>query len=233
MNLYYASLKLILKIYQTLLPQNCRVFGADRIPPGAKVIVANHPNSTDTFHLAFVVQEQIHTLIKGDFFSTPVLGWLLLKSGQIPVYTQKKQAALLKACEYLANGEVIVIYPEAQMNPENKRLKGKAGAIRMSLISGAPVVPLGIYVPENCTRTLTVRQNERLRQGRWQTCGHCYLYFGEPWLPSDECHGDSDDALVYTLTDQLMGKIYELSRHAYQEWLVESSSTNRYRILQI
>ena len=219
MNLCYISLKLLLKTYQTLFPQDCRIFNPDHVPPGAKIIAANHPNVTDTFHLAMVTKDQLHTLVMGDLFSVPLLGWLLEASGQIPVYPGQKGATLQKACEILETGGTVLIYPEAQLNPENRLLKGKAGAVRMSLISGAPIIPLGIYVPPSCTRTVRTHTIRRLRQGRWQTTGLCILYFGEPWLPSEEVHEAFDDALTYALTDQLMGKISNLSQKAFQAWL--------------
>jgi hypothetical protein len=147
MNFCYASLKLLLKTYKVLFPQDCRIFGADRIPKGAKIIAANHPNVTDTFHLAWVIKDQLHTLIMGDLFS----------------------------------------------------------------------------VPPSCTRTLRAQSNGRPRQGRWQTAGLCTLYFGDPWLPSNEIQGAIDDSLIYALTDQLMGKIYALSQKAFQVWLQDRS----------
>ena len=171
MNHSYTSLKMLVKTYQTLLPQDCRIFNADSIPPGAKIIAANHPNVTDTFHLALAVKDELHTLIMGDVFSIPILGWLLAESGQIPVYAGQRGAALKKACEILAAGGSVLIYPEAQLNPEHRRMKGKSGAVRMSLISGVPIVPLGIYVPPTCTRAIRALYIGSPCQGRWQTTG--------------------------------------------------------------
>ena len=150
-----------------------------------------------------------------------MLGWLLVESGQIPVYAGQKGVALQKSCEILTAGGTVLIYPEAQLNPEHKRIKGKSGAVRMSLISGAPIVPLGIYVPPACTRELRAQSIGRPRQGRWQTTGLCTLYFGKPWLPSEEIRGAYDADHVHALTDQLMDKIYDLSQKAHQEWLRE------------
>lgn len=219
MNLCYASLKLLLKTYRIILPQDCRIINADRIPPGAKIIAANHPNVTDTFHLALEIKEPLHTLIMGDLFSIPVFGWMLAASGQIPVYGNDKKIALQKACELLGTGSTVLIYPEARLNPGNQYLKGKAGAVRMSLTSGAPLIPLGIYVPDSCTRALRLQAGGRIRQGCWQTKGSCYLYFGDPWFPSYEIHASMDNTSIYTLTDQLMGQIYALSQKAFQAWL--------------
>jgi hypothetical protein len=93
-------------------------------------------------------------------------------------------------------------------------MKGRSGAVRMSLASGAPIIPLGIYVPDDNTRTVRVNDHGRIRQARWQIKGRCYLCFGDPWQPSEEIQGDVDLDLIHTLTDQLMGKIYDASRLA-------------------
>ena len=222
LNLSYASLVLIAKTYTTLLPQNCRVFGANHLPSGAKIIAANHPNFTDTFHLSLVIKDHLHILIRGAIFNTPVFGQLLTRSGQIPVYPGQKEASLQKGCEYLAKGETVLIYPEAQWNPENKRLNGRSGAVRMSLASGAPIIPLGIYVPDDDTRTLRVNDHGRARQARWQISGRCYLCFGDPWLPSEEADGEVDLHLIHKLTDRLMEKIYDQSRLAFHQCWLES-----------
>ena len=221
MNNSYKSLKMLVKTYQSLFPQNCRIFNTDSIPPKTKIIAANHPNVTDTFHVALAVRDELHTLIMGDVFSIPVLGWLLAESGQIPVYMGQKEVALQKSCEILAAGGTVLIYPEAQLNPAHRRMKGKSGAVRMSLISRAPIVPLGIYVAPACTRAIRTKTIGRPRQGRWQTTGLCTLYFGKPWLPSDEIRGAYDANQNRALTNQLMDKIYISSQKAHQEWLRE------------
>ena len=217
MNLSYAIIMLMGKMFQTLLPQDCKVVGADHLPRGAKIIAANHPNCTDTFFLPWVIKDQLHTLIQGSLFHKPVFGRLLTGSGQIPVYPGQGRAALQKACEYLASGETVLIYPEAKWNPENKRLKGTSGTVRMSLATGAPIIPLGIYVPDDFTRWVRVNDHEKVRQARWQIKGRCYLCFGESWLPSAETQGDAELGLIRTLTEQLMDKIYDQTQLAIQE----------------
>jgi 1-acyl-sn-glycerol-3-phosphate acyltransferase len=222
MNLSYAGLMLIGKAYQTLLRQDCKVFGADHLPQGAKIVAANHPNCTDTFFLPWVIKDQLHTLVQGSLFDKPVFGRLLTGSGQIPVYPGQGQAALQKACECLTNRQTVLIYPEAQWNAENKRLQGRSGAVRMSLASGAPIIPLGIHVADDNTRWLRVNDHGRIREARWQIKGRCYLCFGDPWLPSAEVHGDVDSSLIHALTDQLMHKIQDQTRRAILESRLET-----------
>lgn len=225
MNFSYASLMLIAKTYTTLLPQNCRVFGANHLPLGAKIIAANHPNCTDAFHIPLVIEGRLHILIQGALFDTPLIGGLLRKGEQIPVYPDQKEAALHKAGEYLAKGETILIYPEGQWNPDNKCLKGRTGAVRLALLSGAPIIPLGIFVPDDYTQTLRMNDHGRTRKARWQIKGYCYLNFGKPWLPSEVTQGEVDQDLIHSLTARLMKKIYDQTRLAILESRRESLFT--------
>lgn len=208
MDAYYESIKLLLRAYQVLLPQECRVFEAEQLPSGAKIIAANHPNLTDTYYLPFLIKEPVHVLIAGALFDLPVIGWLVGGSGQIPVYAGRKEEAMQMACEYLRRGETVVVYPEAQWNTGNKPMKGKSGAVRMSLASAAPIIPLGIYVSECNTKTVRVSLLGQLHQARWQTGGRCYLELGSAWLPGDEIRADGSKPSVHELTAVLMEKIY-------------------------
>lgn len=222
MNLSYTSLMLLAKAYQTLLPQDCEVLGADHLPRGAKIIAANHPNCTDTMFLAWAIKDPLHALAQAALFHKPVFGRLLTRSGQIPVYPEQGAAALQKACEYLANGQTVLIYPEAQWNPDNKRLQGRTGTVRMSLATGAPIIPLGIHVADENTRWVRVNDHGKIRQARWHIKGRCYLCFGEPWLPSVEVQDDADPGLIRALTDHLMDRIFDQTQLAILQSRLET-----------
>jgi hypothetical protein len=60
------------------------------------------------------------------------------------------------------------------------------GAVQMSLISGAPIIPVGIYVPEHFLHTRIVQYDGRVEKRRYQFGGHCYIQIGEPWYPARE-----------------------------------------------
>ncbi len=147
MDTYYSTAKLILRIYQGMLSQHSHVSGELPRCPGAKIIAANHPNVTDGFFLPFILQEKLHFFIQGDIFSIPFIGWLLARCEQIPVWPARKKAALEQACELLAGGKTVVIFPEGKLNPDNQPLKAGTGAVRLSLMTGAAIIPVGFYVP--------------------------------------------------------------------------------------
>src|SRR5512139_3993666 len=102
---FYSSLtKMCLWIYQTATLQRRCVSGRGRIPSGAKIIAANHPNASDAYHFPFVLEDKFYALIAGASFSQPVIGWLMIRCGQIPVHKDQKLKALHQACELLIQG---------------------------------------------------------------------------------------------------------------------------------
>lgn len=211
MDFYYDTAKWIIRIYQRLLSLEFRVSGEVPVLQGARIIAANHPNASDSLFLPFIFKEKLHFIIQGDLFSIPFIGWLLTRCGQIPVWPERKYAAVEHATELLKSGGTVVIFPEGKLNPEHQPLAPGNGAVRLSLLTGAPIIPVCFYVPTQYLRNIVRQKKGRFRQGRWQTGGQCYIHIGCPWLPGEESGGTADQASITQLTDQLMRKIEALT----------------------
>jgi len=227
MELYYNLAKLILRIYQGILLQDCQVSGELPLGPGPKIIAPNHPNATDGFFLPFILHEKLYFIIQGDMFWIPFFGWLLARSGQIPVWPDQKKAALDQASDLLANGKTVVIFPEGQLNPNRKPVKPGTGAVRLSLMTGAAIIPVGFYVPAQHLYNLTVRKNGELGHSLWQTGGRCYIQIGSPWLPGLQGCKEADKTAVRELTDRLMERIDALADQAALECIQEMKLMNK------
>lgn len=159
-------IKLYTNGYLRLFSLKHNVSGAYPLPKGPKIIAANHPNATDSFHLVPVLEETPRFLMRSTLFSKPIIGWLLNQARQIEVANQGKKP-YEKARDLLQRGQTIVIYPEGRLNPGYEKLKAKSGAVRISLASGVPIIPLGIFVrPENL-QNLRSFLNGRFSQGCW------------------------------------------------------------------
>ena len=130
-----------LRIYQAVTLQGRCVNGRHRLPLGAKIIAANHPNTSDAYHFPFILEGKFYALIAGTSFSQPVIGWLMTRCGQIPVYKDQRLKALDQACALLRQGQTVLVFPEGRLNPELQLLSGGSGTVRMSLLSGVPIVP--------------------------------------------------------------------------------------------
>jgi len=192
---------------------HCNISGARYLPPGPKILAINHPNITDGFFIPLVFPERFFTLMQGNIFDIPVIGWLLSKSDQIAVILGKKLEAFRKACEVLRQGHAVMIFPEGRLNPEQISVKAGSGAVCLSLKTGAPVVPVGIYVADQDTLNIEYWENNMKHCGRCQIHGCCYIRVGQPWYPARET-GELNGRRAERLTEMLMEKIYSLSSQA-------------------
>jgi len=124
--------------------------GRKNIPKRDGVIIAaNHLSWSDPLAIAHFVYKSGRYpvyLAKDALFGIKVLGPVLRKLGQIPVYRDRADAGLaLRAAEAgLRAGECLMFYPEATVtrDPELWPMTGKTGAARLALTTGAPVIPI-------------------------------------------------------------------------------------------
>ena len=125
------------------------------MPKGGYILVGNHVSYLDPFAFAYSVYIHMkrvpHYLAKESIFRIPVVGKILPKVGQIPVYRGGKsnEEPLRVAKEYLAAGQVVIVFPEGTLtrDPDLWPMRGKSGAIRLALELGLPVVPAAHYEP--------------------------------------------------------------------------------------
>jgi hypothetical protein len=88
----------------------------------------------------------------------------MAKADQIPMHPDNKLLAFDRAEEYLRQGKVIAIFPEARLNPERQLIRSGTGAVHLSLITGAPVIPIGFYVPAQCLRYIGRQKKTEYRR---------------------------------------------------------------------
>jgi len=84
-------------------------------------------------------------LAKQSIWKVPVIGHIMSRSGQIPVDRAGSAASSLRAAEHLVEtGKLLLVYPEATLtrDPALWPMKGKTGAARLALESGAPLLPI-------------------------------------------------------------------------------------------
>jgi len=86
---------------------------------------------------------------KASLWKVPVLGFLLRKTQQIPVERGSVEAvkSLDSLIQALHEDGVVVIYPEGTTTrqPDLWPMRGKTGAARLALVTGAPVVPMATW----------------------------------------------------------------------------------------
>src|SRR5215475_6311998 len=130
--------------------------GAELIPKeGGIVLVTNHVSHFDPIafgHFVYDAGRFPHFLAKSGVFKIPVLGRIIGKLEQIPVYRLSTDApqAYRDAVAAVERGEAVIIYPEGTItrDPDLWPMAGKTGAARVALATGAPVIPIAQWGPQ-------------------------------------------------------------------------------------
>ena len=124
--------------------------GTQNLPlTGGLVVVANHTSHLDPLTLAHYLHDNGRLprfLAKAAVFDVPFVGRVVRGAEQIPVYRESQDAsrAYEAAVAAVRRGECVVVYPEATLtrDPGLWPMRGKTGAARIALATGAPVVPV-------------------------------------------------------------------------------------------
>jgi 1-acyl-sn-glycerol-3-phosphate acyltransferase len=130
--------------------------GMENIPKtGPLILVANHMSHADPLVLAHFVYDAGRWpayLAKASLFEAKVIGRVFHWVGQTPVNRGSVDAAraLDSAVAAVRAGGSVIIYPEGTTTkePDLWPMKGKTGAARLWLTTGAPVVPIVMWGPE-------------------------------------------------------------------------------------
>lgn len=117
---------------------------------GAFVLAPNHYSEIDPAVIGRVVWKLGRApryLAKASLFTVPVLGWLLRKSGQVPVErsgSTRGHDPIAAARAIVREGHLVVIYPEGSLTREPGLwpMRGKTGAVRMALLADIPLIPV-------------------------------------------------------------------------------------------
>jgi 1-acyl-sn-glycerol-3-phosphate acyltransferase len=125
--------------------------GQEHIPAdGPVILAANHLSYMDIFAVALFADSASRYpvfLAKSSLFTIPVLGPLIGRLGQLPVYRDQADAALvLKQAAHLAakNNACVIFYPESTVTRDPKQwpMVAKTGVARLALEADIPVVPI-------------------------------------------------------------------------------------------
>jgi 1-acyl-sn-glycerol-3-phosphate acyltransferase len=127
--------------------------GMENLPDtGGFIITPNHMSQFDPLLVAHYVYSSgrwPRFLAKASIWKVPFVGFMLRKTLQIPVERGSVEAvkSLDTLIEALHQGGVVVIYPEGTTTrePDLWPMRGKTGAARLALVTGAPVVPMATW----------------------------------------------------------------------------------------
>jgi 1-acyl-sn-glycerol-3-phosphate acyltransferase len=131
-----------------------KVTGRENVPKTGPVILApNHVSYADPPVVGAGVYRPVRFMAKKELFEIPVLGKLIAGVGAFPVRQHTAdRAALKRALELLAKGEVVCIFPEGQRSPDGELMEAQSGLGMIALKSKAPVVPVALIGTDKMLR---------------------------------------------------------------------------------
>ena len=128
--------------------------GRENFPKTGGVILApNHLSYADWPAVALFSDAYGHRfpvfMIKSAIFEVKVLGPLMFKLGELPVYRGRGDAGLVlrQAEQALRAGACVIVYPEGTCtrDPDLWPMTGQTGAARLALATGTPVLPVASW----------------------------------------------------------------------------------------
>jgi len=143
--LYTFCRWIVLAIFAGLY--RCRAEGTEHLPAtGPALIAVNHKADFDPVVVGMVFDRPFAYMAKRELFKVPVLGRLISALGAFPIDRGAgDRAALQTALGLLADGHVLLMFPEGTRQPDDEIHEFLPGVALLALRSGAPVVPVAVH----------------------------------------------------------------------------------------
>ncbi|MDP5183331.1 lysophospholipid acyltransferase family protein [Blastococcus sp. BMG 814] len=174
---YRTIIRLALVVFR-LLRFRFDVRGAEHVPTtGGAIICSNHVSFFDFTFLGLAALPQhrlVRFMAKSPVFEHWFAGRFMRAMKHIPVDRKAGSAAFEAAVRALKDGEVVGVFPEATISTSFTVKDLKAGAARMAIDSGVPIIPAAVWGGH---RVATKNHKVELRRGIPVT-----VVLGEPIL---------------------------------------------------
>ena len=150
--MFYWLVKAVLRPVFTVLFRPS-VSGRQHIPrSGGAVLASNHLSMCDSLFLPVMTRRRVTFLAKQEYFTgrgpkgrakAAFVRW----TGLIPIDRDNSDAAaaaLAAGARAVRDGRLVCVYPEGTRSPDGRLYRGKTGAARIALDTGAPIIPVAM-----------------------------------------------------------------------------------------
>lgn len=188
--------------------------GSSNIPrSGGAIIAANHLAVIDDALIPLTCPRMVHFMGKAEYFEGKGIKgrfqkWWFTSVGVFPVDRSggsKSLGALAHAREILEDGHLFGIHLEGTRSPDGRLYRGHAGAAKLAMETGCPIVPTAI-----------IGSRELQRPGQVIPAkGSATVIYGTPIAVSKRDPDDITHESLRALTDRVMADIQRMSRQEY------------------
>ncbi|HOX29136.1 MAG TPA: lysophospholipid acyltransferase family protein, partial [bacterium] len=135
---------------------NIEILGVENVPvEGGAIIAANHQSWLDVQALGSSSEREIHFIAKSEFTDWPILSKMIDLTESVFIRRGGDDEGITEVVNRLKEGWLLGIFPEGtipgeeevsrdELEPETGLLKGKTGVVRLAIMAGVPIIPVGV-----------------------------------------------------------------------------------------
>jgi len=116
--------------------------GSENLPQGGFLLLPNHITWVDAIVLQLACSRPIRYVIDEEHYYKPILHPILRTLGCIPINTRNSRSAIRAATEKIAEGEIVCLFPEGQLERTGVLLRLQRGYELIARHANAQVVPV-------------------------------------------------------------------------------------------
>lgn len=119
----------------------------EHIPSAGGVIIAgNHQTYIDPFWIGSHIKRPVRFLAWDAAFRWPLVGPMVGLFGSWPLNLEGRDPAPIRlSLQWVREGGAVVLFPEGgRGHPDGSMIRFKAGAVRMALEAGVPILPVTV-----------------------------------------------------------------------------------------
>ncbi|HUF97114.1 MAG TPA: lysophospholipid acyltransferase family protein [Ilumatobacter sp.] len=184
--------------------------GFDRLPTeGPAILCPNHVSFIDSVFLMLSLPRNISFVGKAEYMDSWKTKFAFPAMGMIPIDRtggDKSKGALDVAQAVLERGELFGIYPEGTRSRDGRLYKGRTGAARLAIATGAPIYPVGIVGTDDV-------QPVNARMPKIRTS--CSITIGRPIRPERYVGRGPEHLAWRSMIDEVMFEIREMTGQTY------------------
>ena len=116
--------------------------GLENLPQGGFLLLPNHITWVDALVLQLACSRPIRYVIDEEHYHKPILHPILRTLGCVPINTRNSRSAIRAAAEKIAEGEIVCLFPEGQLERTGSLLRLQRGYELIARHANAQVVPV-------------------------------------------------------------------------------------------
>src|SRR6266446_6009906 len=155
--------------------------GVEHLPQGGFLLLPNHITWVDAIVLQIACPRPIRYIIDQEFYCKPILQPFVRLVRCIPIDTRHSRSAVRAATEKIADGEIVCLFPEGQLERAGTLLRLQRGYELIAHHANAPVVP--VWLDRLWGSIFSFQGGRFFTKWRKEIPYHVTVAFGKPLEP--------------------------------------------------